>query len=242
MRNGLVALLATNRGRGFFRADASSDGDATIYLYDSIVSDDFWGGVSAITFAKELASLASAQNIHLRINSPGGDVFAARAMEQTIREHPANIIAHIDGYAASAASYVALASDEVVIGQGSMIMIHKAWTIGVGNSEDLLKTAALLEQVDESLVKTYASETGQDPDRIRAWMRDETWFDSQQSVEYGFADRIAGSEHASAQAEAANWDLSAYCNAPREKTPQDRQTGRKVDAQSMLRAVHVLTL
>lgn len=209
MRKGLMALLAANNGRGMFRAEAKDDA-ATVWLYDAIVSDDYWGGVSAITFAKELATLKDVATIHLRINSPGGDVFAARAMEQIMREHPARIVAHIDGYAASAASYVALAADEVLISQGGMYMIHKAWTIAFGNADDMKKSAALLDQVDESLVATYAAETGQDPEQLREWMAAETWFSADDAVKYGFADAIAGV----VASNRAEWDLSAYSRAP----------------------------
>lgn len=242
MRNGLMALLANNRGRGFFRAEAASDtGEATLYLYDVIVSDDYWGGVSALTLAKELAALRDASTIHLRINSPGGDVFAGRAMEQAIREHPANIIAHVDGFAASAASYVALAANEVAISPGGMFMIHKAWTIGWGNSDDLLKTAALLEQIDESLVKTYADATGQDADQLRQWMADETWMTADESVDRGFADRIAGdsTSDAGASAVAGGWDVSAYAAAPELKRKPTQaaapETHRTIDAGHYLR-------
>ena len=145
----LLKLLADNRGRGFVRAEKGAD-EATVYLYDAIVSDDYWGGVSAIGLIKELIAI-DAPVIHLRINSPGGDVFAARAIEQAIHEHPATVIAHIDGYAASAASYIALAADEVHIAPGGFFMIHKAWTLAFGNADDLMDTAALLEKVDESL-------------------------------------------------------------------------------------------
>lgn len=209
MRNGLMALLAANRGRGMFRAEAK-DNEATVWLYDAIVSDDYWGGVSAISFAKELAAVRDVGTIHLRINSPGGDVFAARAMEQIMREHPARIVAHIDGYAASAASYVALAADEVLINQGGMYMIHKAWTISWGNADELKKTAALLDQVDDALVVTYAAETGQDPEQLREWMAAETWFSADDAVKYGFADAVAGESVSNR----ADWDLTAYSRAP----------------------------
>lgn len=206
--NPLLKLLADNRGRGLFRAETDGD-EATLYVYDAIVSDDFWGGVSAQAFVKELAAL-KAGTIHLRINSPGGDVFAARAMEQAIREHGSRIVAHIDGYAASAASYLALAADEVLIAEGGFYMIHKAWTIAFGNSEDLMDTAALLEKVDASLVATYAKETGQDPAQIADWMSAETWFNAEEAVKHGFADRIA----ADAVKDAARWNLAAYAKAP----------------------------
>lgn len=204
----LLKLLADNRGRGFVRAEKGAD-EATVYLYDAIVSDDYFGGVSAIGIIKELLAI-DAPVIHLRINSPGGDVFAARAIEQAIREHPSQVIAHIDGYAASAASYIALAADEVQIAPGGFFMIHKAWTFAFGNADDLMDTAGLLEKIDESLVKTYADRTGQDAEQIRDWMRDETWFTADEAVQHGFADKVA---EASAKAK-AEWNLAAYDHAP----------------------------
>ena len=204
----LLKLLADNRGRGEFRAEQTGD-EATLYLYDTIVSDDYFGGVSAIGFAKALAAI-TAPVIHLRINSPGGDVFAARAMEQAIREHGSKVIAHIDGYAASAASYVALAADEVVIAAGGFYMIHKAWTMAWGNADDLLSTAALLEKIDDALIATYAKETGQSVDQITEWLKAETWFNAEEAVANGFADRVAEDAPAAQGA----WNLSAYAKAP----------------------------
>lgn len=210
--NGLMRLMAENRGRGFFRAEKSSDDDASVYLYDVIVSDDYFGGVSAMSFVKELNSI-KAKTIHLRINSPGGDVFAARAIEQSIREHPSRIVTHIDGYAASAASFVALAGDEVIISESGFIMIHKAWTVAFGNSDDFVETASLLERVDKTLVDTYAKKTGRSAEEIAEWMSNETWFTAQDAVDYGFADRVSEV----AQKVNAKWNLSAYAHAPEEQ-------------------------
>lgn len=87
---------ARNRTVSPPNAKAEESGEATLYLYDVIVSDDYWGGISAEKFVKELNAL-DAPTIHLRINSPGGEVFAARAIEAAIRNHPARIVAHVDG-------------------------------------------------------------------------------------------------------------------------------------------------
>lgn len=214
----LQRLLVSNRGRGFFRAEAQNADEATLYLYDTIVSDEltaeWWGGVAPQSFIKELLAI-DAPVIHLRINSPGGDVFAGRVIEQAIRECSAKVIAHVDGYAASAASYVALAADEVVISQGGFFMIHKAWSIGYGNSDDLMKMAGLLEKIDGSLADTYVRETQQDRQQILDWMTAETWFTADEAVKYGFADRIA---EAAAKA-SAQWDMSAYAHAPKAAAP-----------------------
>lgn len=213
--NQMYKLLAENRGKGTFKA-VSNAGEDTIYLYDMIVSDDYYGGVSATSFVQAINGM-SAPTIHMRINSPGGDVFAARAIEQAIREHPSQVVAHIDGYAASAASYIALAADEVRVSPGSFYMIHKAWMLAMGNADDLLHAATLLEKVDESLVKTYAAETGQDEDQIRTWMAAETWFSADEAVEYGFADSIADGESVDAS---VSWSLSAYDHAPKQADPE----------------------
>lgn len=206
----LLKLLADNRGRGFIKAEASGD-EATLYLYDVIVSDAFWGGVSALDFAKELAAI-KAPVINLRINSPGGDVFAARAMEAVIREHGSQIIAHIDGHAASAATFVALAANKVKMSDGGLFMIHKAWAIAMGNSDDMLQMTALLEKVDQTLVSTYANKTGQDQAAIADWMAAETWFTAQEALDAGFVDEITAS---AGQTSANNlWNLSAYDKAP----------------------------
>lgn len=153
--DGLLQLLRDNARNRPTPKTQASEGEDTLYLYDVIVSDDCWGGISAEKFVKELSAL-DVPTIHLRINSPGGEVFAARAIEAAIRNHPARIVAHVDGYAASAASFVAVACDEVEIAPGGFFMIHKAWTFTAGNADDLLHTAEMLEKLDASLVDTYA--------------------------------------------------------------------------------------
>ncbi len=228
MRNGLMALLAANKGRGEFRAEATGDDSATIWLYDYITRDDYWGGISALTLGKALADYRDKAEIHLRIDSPGGDVFAGRAMEQLITEHPGKVIAHIDGFAASAMSYVALAAAERIISPGGMVMVHKAWTFTWGNEIELRKTADLLAKIDESIIETYAARTGQDAEQLRQWITAETWFNAAESLEYGFATSIAGKEgeedEEAAESEPENraWDLSAYARAPRASASRRR--------------------
>ncbi|KPC53019.1 head maturation protease, ClpP-related [Amantichitinum ursilacus] len=210
----LMRLMALNKSSARrFEVVASAADEATIYLYDVIVANqteaDWYGGVAADSFVKSLQGI-TASTIHLRINSPGGDVFGARAMEQALRDHPARVVSHIDGVAASAASFLSLAADEIEITPGGFFMIHKAWTMAYGNSDDLTRTAAVLEQVDESLVGSYVAATGQSADDIRAWMADETWIGAEEAVNLGFATRVAGQ----APANTGQWDLSAYNKTP----------------------------
>lgn len=212
--NRLRQLLASNRSQARRYEIVAKADSADIYLYDVI--DPFWG-VSAAQFVKDLNAL-TAPTIHLHINSPGGDVFDGRAIATAIRQHPSDVIAHVDGLAASAASFIATAADQVEMAPGAFMMIHRAWGFVAGNAEDLVKIAATLEKIDESLVSDYARETGQSEAQIREWMNAETWFTDQEAVANGFADRVA-----EADPKAQNrWDLSAFSRAPEAALPPQK--------------------
>lgn len=216
----ILQLLRDNRlPPKALEVSASAD-EATVYLYDVIVSDaataEWYGGIAAEPFVKELNAL-TAPTIHLRINSPGGDVFAGRAIEAAIRAHPSKIVAHVDGYAASSASFVAIAADEVEIAAGGFFMVHNSWTFAYGNADDLMQTAALLEKVDGTLVDSYARKTKGDKEVIRQWMADETWFTGQEAVDAGFADRLTDD----APKAERTWNLSAYLHAPKQAPQPD---------------------
>ena len=146
----------------------------------------------------------------MRINSPGGDVFAAQAIAQAIRDTKARVVAHVDGYAASAATEIAIAADEIEIAEGGFFMIHNAWTLAVGNADDFAATVVLLNKVDDVLCSAYAAKCGKPKDEVKAWMDAETWFSAQEAVDAGLVDRIAEGSKAKASA----WNLSAYTGAP----------------------------
>lgn len=205
----LLQLIRDNldKQRAGIRVESSGD-EATVYLYDVI---DDWFGISAKAFAEQLAGI-TAKVIHLRINSPGGDVFAARSMVTAIRGHQAKVIAHIDGLAASAASFVALAAAEVEMTQGAMLMIHQAWTIAYGNTDDFLAIAALLEKIDASIVTDYERKTKKTRAQLEEWMKAETWFSADEAKAAGFVDRIFDGEPAENK-----WNLAAYEHAPAPK-------------------------
>lgn len=216
--NRLMQLLADNRqatGRRFEVVNKADEDAAEIFIYDAIVGSDieaeWWGGVSANAFVKALRGI-TASTIHLRINSPGGDVFGARAIETALREHKAHVVVHIDGLAASAATFIAMAGDEIVIADGAMFMIHKAWTYAYGNADDLTKTAELLDKIDATLVDTYAKRTGQGDSRIAEWMAAETWFTADEAVQHGFADRVASADASQGEGAAnqVRWNLNAF--------------------------------
>jgi ATP-dependent Clp protease protease subunit len=211
MNTNISARLASRASSRLFevRADASRAGDIEIYLYDVI--DAQWG-VGARQFVDAIAGATGSISLH--INSPGGDVFEARTMVsalQAARARGVNVTTYIDGLAASAASYVALASDEVVMSEGALMMIHCAWAMTVGNSDDMLSMADLLDKIDQTIAADYSKKTGKAVEEMLQLMEAETWLDADEATELGFCDRIAA---APAAATKNQWDLSAYKRAP----------------------------
>jgi ATP-dependent protease ClpP protease subunit len=226
MPNSLTKLLASNKTRPErlpqSRIVAKDNGSETeIYIYDAIVADDetayWWGGVSAETLVPAIRDIKGG-TIHLRINSPGGDVFAAQTICQAIRDTGAKVIAHVDGYAASAATVIATAADEVEISDGGFFMIHNAWTWAMGNANDLTATATLLSKIDGTLAALYAKKSGMAVDDVRAAMDAETWYTAEEAVAAGLVDRIAPGKKAD-----ASWNMSAYARAPKVKPAEPEQ-------------------
>lgn len=213
LKNKLMQLLKNNAEKGEpIRAEKKGD-EATLYLYDAIGE---WYGVSAKDFCKTMAGI-DAGTIHLRINSPGGDVFEARTIATALKQSGKTVIAHIDGLCASAATYVALAASSVEMAQGSFFMIHQAWSGIIGNSDELRDLAALLDKVDDSIIADYVSKSGKDAESIKQMMAAETWMTAQEALDFGFVDSVYDGK----TADCSRWDLSAYENAPLELKNQD---------------------
>lgn len=210
MRNRLLNLLASNAGQGAKLQAA----DNTIWIYDFIVGSEsdaqWWGGVSAESVAKALRTMSGP--VAVRIDSPGGDVFGGRAMAQAIREYPDGVTVHIDGLAASIASIIAIAGSKIIAAPGSMMMIHKAWTMAIGNSEELITTAALLEKIDGTLADSYATKAGGDAADWLTAMKAETWYTADEAIAAGLIDELAPARGAGTAE--AHWNLSAFNNPP----------------------------
>ena len=172
-----------------FKVRAAGKKTAEIYVYD-VIGEDWWGGITAKDFAQALKDAGDIDTIKLRVNSPGGDVFDGFAIYNQLVRHSARVEADIDGEAASIASIIVMAADEIRIADNAMIMIHDPWSFAVGSASDMRDKAALLDQVKSSLLRTYAARTGQNEDTLSEWMAAETWFDAAQAKEHGFADAV----------------------------------------------------
>jgi ATP-dependent Clp protease protease subunit len=183
------------------------------------------GAVDALAAAGDRA-------VHLHINSPGGDVFEARAMAAAVVAHPATVTSHIDGLSASAATYLAMAANEVRMTDGGLFMIHNSWTMAWGDKSELRSTADLLQKIDGTIAADYARQTGKTLDEVVAWMDATTWFTAAEAKDAGFVDAIDANTKRDAAAAAARWNLSAYANAPKLEQPEpDAELAARVAAQ-----------
>mgnify|MGYP000850398774 CR=1 FL=1 len=148
--------------------------------------------ISAKQFSDALKALPDTVNtLNVRINSPGGDVFDGIAIYNRLKQHKAKKVVHIDGLAASIASIIALAGDEIIIGDGALYMIHLPWTYAMGSRTDLENTINRLMDVEEQMLGIYAKKTKMSKSEIRMMLEKETWMSASEAIDNGFADSTA---------------------------------------------------
>jgi ATP-dependent Clp protease, protease subunit len=171
-------------------AAADSQDPADISIYD-VIGEDPWsgGGWTARRMAGVLRSIGS-RDVTVSINSPGGDVFEGIAIYNLLREHKARVDVRVMGLAASAASLIAMAGDQVTMGRGAMLMVHNAWGVTVGNRHDMAAAVAVLEPIDDAMADIYAARTDRPKKKMAELMDAETWMSSGQAVEGKFADAV----------------------------------------------------
>jgi len=191
---------------------------AEVYLYDVIGEDLFGEGISAKGFVDELNQV-TASNIDLHVNSPGGSVREGQAIHNAIARHPAKVTTFVDGMAASIASTIALAGDEVIMAKNSLMMIHKSFAMNIGNSDDMRHAAERLDKHDEAIASIYERKSGQEIGVIQDAMKAETWFSAQEAVDFGLADQVE--DELKAVALSITPEIAArFKNAPTGLTPE----------------------
>jgi len=169
-----------------------------VYIYDEI---GVWG-VNSSDFVNAFKALPDGA-VDIHINSPGGDVFDGLAIYNTIKHATQETTVYVDGLAASAASFIAMAADKVVMGRNSRMMIHDASTMTYGNAADHDETSAWLNEESDNLADIYAQRAGGEASDWRALMRAETWYGAEAAVEAGLVDSVQGSENVTAPGLAA---------------------------------------
>ena len=167
---------------------------AELILYGSIGHDEDWDDISDKAFKQDIENLGDVENITLHINSPGGSVFSAIAIANTLKNHKAKVTANIDGIAASAATIITSACDIVRMPKNAHFMIHTPMTFAYGNNQDMEKTWTLLNKVTDSIIETYLYKSNTDKETLSELMNEETWMDAETAKEYGFIDEIINEE------------------------------------------------
>lgn len=173
---------------------AAAPSDNSISILDAI-GEDFLtgGGVTSKRISGALRAIGE-KDVVVNVNSPGGDFFEGVAIYNMLRAHPAKVTVRVVGMAASAASVIAMAGDEIEIGQAGFLMIHNAWTVAVGNRHDMRAVADTMDVFDDAMAGVYAARTGKDKATVAGMMDDETWLSGEDAIDAGFANAFLASD------------------------------------------------
>lgn len=164
---------------------------AQIDIFGEIVGEKWFDEeTSATSFRDALKELGDVSTINLSINSGGGSVFDGIAIYNMLKSHKATVNVYVEGLAASIASVIAMAGDTITMRSGSMLMIHRPFTVLQGNAEEMRKAAETLEKMGDNIVDIYSERTGIPSDDIRNIMNDETWLSAEEAVKQGWATKL----------------------------------------------------
>lgn len=211
--SGGVSVAAAQRWNPDVKAaDMGEGAGAVISILDPIGADMWGDGVTARAVGAVLRDIGSA-DVVVNINSPGGDYFEGLAIYNQLREHPGKVTVRVLGMAASAASIIAMAGDEIQIGRAAFIMIHNAWVMAQGDRNAFRDVADWLEPFDGAAADIYAARTGIDRGQIPAMLDRETWLSGEAAIDQGFADTLLASDQVSTAATPENMAMSALAAA-----------------------------
>ncbi|MGW3144845.1 head maturation protease, ClpP-related [Streptomyces sp. NPDC001177] len=213
--------------RSWYRITNAADDEAEVMLYDEVGG---WLGATADEFIADLKGV-TAKSLRVRVNSPGGSVFEGIAIANALRSHPAQVTVQVDGIAASIASVIAMAGDRVEMAPNTMLMIHDASGLCMGNASDMEEMAELLDLISDNIADAYAAKAGGTRDEWRDLMRAETWFLPEDAVKAGLADEATKAPKQGTPPEPdedepepemrRRFDLTAYgYTGPRQEAPK----------------------
>lgn len=203
------------------KALAGSTRSAEISIHDEI---GLWG-VRFADFAKDVKALGELDSLQVSINSPGGEVFDGLAIYNFLRNHPATVLVRIEGIAASMASVIAMAGDEIRIPENALMMVHNPWGVTIGDSDEMRKMADVLDKLRASLVSAYRQKTGLSDEEITALLDEETWMSGREAVEKGFADTLT--DEVALAASVRSFDMRAFAKMP--AIPENSATAETTD-------------
>ncbi|WP_263080069.1 Clp protease ClpP [Endozoicomonas sp. Mp262] len=214
-----------NKSRAWYSLKNQSGQPAELLIYD-VIGD--WAGLSARQLVNTLKDI-EADEITVRINSPGGSVFDGIAIYNALRYHKAHIHVRIEGLAASIASVIAMAGDTIHMAENALLMIHNPFSWVGGDAEELRKMADMLDKTTEVIAQTYCSQCALEPEEVKELMDEETWFTAEEANQKGLVDAIDSPVKI-----AASFDLSGFNKAP-EGVKSDDAEDKGVHALSVMR-------
>ena len=196
-----------------FKNAPEQSGEVELSIYDEIGAF----GIGAKEFIADLKA-HKGQHIHLRINSPGGEIIEGSAIYNALTRHEGGLTVHIDALAASMASVIAMSGNPVYMADNALLMIHNPWTFAAGESDDLRKQADLLDTMKSNLVRAYKKKSGMEEKEIAKLMDEETWLDAVEAVALGFVDAIEDGIPAAASAKEMRARFDTFAKAKMQNT------------------------
>lgn len=193
--------------------------ETCLYLYGPIGPYDDWGDISAKSVASALSQMPNDATLTVYVNSVGGSVFEGVAIYQQLRRFKGKKIIQVDSLAASIASIITMAGDEIHMGFNAQMMIHDPEGGAYGRESDLRKYADLLKSTKETLVDTYVARTKQSRSTISSWMGEETWLRAEDALKFGFADKIVNANVDADVDDRSKVILAKYRHAPKDIAP-----------------------
>lgn len=181
----------TKRKKVPFQVVAEAGAKETVLTLSGTIQKRYWSDDKYIDARLIRDQLDSVKNdITIRLNSPGGDVFQGVEIYNYLKDHPSHITVEVMGEACSAATFICAGADEVVMNTGTIFMIHNAITGLWGNKNDLKRAVEMMETIDDSILSIYEERTGQSREQLQLWMDNETFFTADEAVQYGFATSV----------------------------------------------------
>lgn len=229
--------MTKNKRVPFFVANEAKEGKYILTLSGNI-QKRYWRDdtvIDAKLLQDELDGITD--DVVIKLNSPGGDVFQGVEMYNYLKDHPSNITVEVTGVAASAATFILAGADKVVMNVGTTVMIHEASTLGWGNKADMKKVVDRLETIDESILSIYVAKTGQSESQLTDWINSEKWFTADEAVKYGFADEVKKEAKASENTDSIDFAAmikESVASAMAEFNPVINKTPEPLKQQSLL--------
>lgn len=212
-------IVSLTDKKSSFQLKSKGKKSAELTIYGSI-GEDIWSdtGITAKKVIDAIKDFGEIENLDVRINSMGGDVFEGVTIYNRLKQMKASITVYVDGLAASIASIIAMAGDEIILSEGSLMMVHSPMTFAYGNQRDLQNKIEILDTIEEEMLGIYSRKTGLPRSEIRNLLHAETWLNAQESLEKGFATSISEEEAVAACSDSDFLKFSKmYKNCPKDK-------------------------